>query len=547
MKKYFALIFLGVLSIFIVFGSSYAWQGRMAGMGEPYGLTNDDSDFLIHPSLITRGNGFDFYSHFDFRYTDINKWDMDIDFDYIGIVIIPPATLISGNYEESFDSSGDQYDYEAMLGPVFDLGTGRMGIFFAYTGMNRDIDGDADYTGSFGVVISDPSTSADYDLESDIDDFSLRVIYGFPIDLNCLNLGAEAKISYINEKQSDKWENNFGRSFFNRPTTTFRSYWEANTLWFQVPYDSDYWLAEFKASANGRICIDDMMPIDVTLSFGGGPVFTGDNEYKYESELSGAGLADLDADGETDGFTVGGDLWVRVPISETLTLPFMVGGHYNEKVRDGKGRLYGLAYNSNFDYEHKEDSFIIDAGGGADIKFSDSSRGTLGLFYTYLDCNDDLWITMSSEIGIPFDAVYEDSVPEYTEHRVTLKLGWETDLSSTSALRAGLNAFYGFIEKEYVLDLSHPPLPVAYSERDEISMDGNQWGITASIGGSLKLSGVTLEPYINGGYRDLDLDGELESNAYLLPPVIILFADGDIEESREEWFVGAGLSILFGN
>ncbi len=65
MKKQMALIVFVLLSVFLIFGSSFAWQGRMAGMGDPYGLTPDDSDFLIHPALITRGEGFDVFSHFN--------------------------------------------------------------------------------------------------------------------------------------------------------------------------------------------------------------------------------------------------------------------------------------------------------------------------------------------------------------------------------------------------------------------------------------------------------------------------------------------------
>ncbi|MBW2182107.1 MAG: hypothetical protein JRG81_17320 [Deltaproteobacteria bacterium] len=55
MKKQMLLLVLVLLSVFLVFGSSLAWQGRMAGMGDPYGLTPDESDFLIHPSLIVGG------------------------------------------------------------------------------------------------------------------------------------------------------------------------------------------------------------------------------------------------------------------------------------------------------------------------------------------------------------------------------------------------------------------------------------------------------------------------------------------------------------
>jgi len=533
MKKQMLLLVLVLLSVFLVFGSSLAWQGRMAGMGDPYGLTPDESDFLIHPALIVGGEDLDFYSNFDFTYTGISKWDIDIEIE---------------DWDESFDSSGDQYDYGALLGTAFDLGTGRMGIFFAYEGMNQDIDGDADYPWD-PSFLDDPSTSADYDLESDIHDFSFRIIYGLPIDINCLNVGAEAKISYIDEKQSSEWENNAGISFLNRPIFSIRSNYAVNTLWFQVPYDSDYWQADFKASANGQICLDSMGPIDVTLSFGGGFIFAGDNEYKYESDYSGIGSADLDADGEVSGYNLGGDLWVRVPVSDDVALPFLVGVHYNEKTRDGNGRVSSLGVfpifsNPDFDYEHKEESFVVDAGGGIDIKLSDRSRGTVGLFYTYLNGSDDVEITLDFPSGFP-SAVYNQDVPDYKEHRVTLKLGWETDLSSTATIRTGFNTFYGHIEKEYEFNLTYPPTPLF--EKNRAELDGNQWGITASIGGTFKLSSVTLEPYINAGYRDLDLDGDIDLDAFLIPPLIIGSVSGDIDESLEEWFVGAGLSVLFGN
>ncbi len=546
MKKFLLFFIPGLISVFLICGSSLAWQGRMAGMENPYGLTEDESDFLIHPALITRGKGLDFYSNFDFTYTGISQWDIDIDLDGFTGVMGPPSNPYS--IRESFDSSGDQYNYRALLGPAFSLGAGRMGIFFAYEGMNRDIDGDADYPVDPSFW-SDSSTSADYNLESDIDDFSLRLIYGLPVDVNCLNLGAEAKISYINEKQSSEWENNAGRYVLNRPNVTIRNNWAANTLWFQLPYDSDYWHAQFKASANGQICLDSMGPIDVTLSFGGGPLFSGDNEYKYETDNLGIG-ADLDADGDVDGFDLGGDLWVRVPVSDKVALPFLVGVHYNEKIRDGEGQVstpneFPVFINPDFNYEQKEESFVIDAGGGVDIKLSDSSRGTVGLFYTRIESSNDMEITLDYPSGFP-SALYDEKVPDYDENRVTLKLGWETDLSSTTTIRTGFTTFYGFIEKDFEYNLRYTPTPLF--ETDTASLDGNQWGIMASIGGTFKLSSITLEPYINAGYKNLDLDGDMELDALLWAPLFITITEnGDIEESREEWFVGAGLSLLFGN
>ena len=148
MKKGIFFLMAVTMAMLLVAGASYAWQGRMSGMASPYGLTPDDSDFLIHPSLITRGEGFDVYSNFDFIYTDIYKWDFE--------------NNINGSFwKDSYNSSGDQYNYDALLGVAFQLGTGRMGVFFEYEGMERDIDGDAEYPDS--STGPDLSNAADYD------------------------------------------------------------------------------------------------------------------------------------------------------------------------------------------------------------------------------------------------------------------------------------------------------------------------------------------------------------------------------------------------
>ena len=60
MKKnclFFVIISFLVLSLA---GVSYGWQGRMGGMGDPYGLVEDESDFLFHPAGIANGKGINF-------------------------------------------------------------------------------------------------------------------------------------------------------------------------------------------------------------------------------------------------------------------------------------------------------------------------------------------------------------------------------------------------------------------------------------------------------------------------------------------------------
>ncbi|MBW1814501.1 MAG: autotransporter outer membrane beta-barrel domain-containing protein [Deltaproteobacteria bacterium] len=505
MKK-ILLVVVGLV-VFAFVGNSYSWQGRMEGMGNPYGLVS-------------------------FTYTDITQWDLDAE---------------SGVGDTYYDASGDQQDYGAMAGTAFPVGPGRLGIFFAYEGVRRDVDGDADYS-DMGSTSGDGSTTADYDLESDMDDFSLRFIYGLPINVNCLNVGGEMKFAYRDEEQKNKWDNNVGYSFLNIPTISQTGFFwvEANTFMFQIPYDSDYWDAQFKGSVAGKVCPAGIKPIDVVFSFGGGFIFAGDNEYTFEGELDPFRDAYVDGDGDISGWNLGGDLWVRVPVSDTVVLPFVVRGEYFQKNRDGDGVVSDPDFivgidNYDFRYEHEEESFMIEAGGGIDMELSDISRMAVGLFYTYLDRSDDLEFTLDDPTPGLWMLVYDHNTPDYKEHRITLKTGWETSLSNSFALRAGINTFYGWINKDLEYRYDDYGLAGGNFERNDGSLEGNQWGINASLGATINLKKVSFEPYINGGYRDVDLDGDSRFTSSGGGGITM-----DVDESREEWFIGAGLSILFG-
>jgi len=54
-KKHLLVFIFVLFSVFLIFESSFAWQGRMAGMNDPYGLVQDESDMLIHPVMIMTG------------------------------------------------------------------------------------------------------------------------------------------------------------------------------------------------------------------------------------------------------------------------------------------------------------------------------------------------------------------------------------------------------------------------------------------------------------------------------------------------------------
>jgi hypothetical protein len=59
-----------------------------------------------------------------------------------------------------------------------------MGLFFTYDGMRGEYDGDSVYS--------------KLEMKSDLDNLSLRFLYGLPI--GSFNLGAETRIAYRREK-----------------------------------------------------------------------------------------------------------------------------------------------------------------------------------------------------------------------------------------------------------------------------------------------------------------------------------------------------------
>ena len=78
MRKSYLLMILPLL-VLVLANTSYGWQGRMGGMGDPYGLIADESDFLIHPAKISKGEGVRFYGDYRFTYTGVMDWKYNLD------------------------------------------------------------------------------------------------------------------------------------------------------------------------------------------------------------------------------------------------------------------------------------------------------------------------------------------------------------------------------------------------------------------------------------------------------------------------------------
>jgi len=388
MKK--VLLFLLGLSFLVITlaGTAYSWQGRMGGMGDPYGLVQDESDFLIHPAKIAKGEGVRFYGDYRFTYTDVTDWEY---------------------YDASFDIPGDELRHDALVGAAFPLGPGRMGLFFQYDGMRGDYDG----TSPTEVI----------QLTSDFDDFALRLLYGLPI--GGFNLGGEVQFAYRQE------ENQIYDYFFDLSMAWLNDNWIPEYLY---PYDSHYWEALFKGSIEGKVG-----PLELEFTLRGGFLFGGDNEWYYEFQLpAGAPFYGWDMDGGVEGWRIGGDLWARYPLGDGLTLPVLVRVDYQEKTRDGDGPGFGLYTGTLWDYEHERTDLAITAGGGLDKEFGKDTRIAAGIYYNYLQGKDEFVIFAN---GVLYDWW---TFPDITEHRALLRIAGERRLSPVVVLRSGINGFYGW-------------------------------------------------------------------------------------------------------
>jgi hypothetical protein len=506
-KRIVILMILPVLVLALV-GVAQAWQGRMGGMEDPYGLVQDESDFLINPAGIAQGQGVRFYGDYCFTYTGVTDWDYNLD------QFLPSGTL---NNFYHFDTSGHEYSHDALVGAGFPLGPGRMGIFFTYDGMRGDYDGNEDVLGT--------SNYAAYTLTSDLDNFALRLMYGLPV--LGMDAGLELGMAYRDEQQTTWLNTTNGISTqnyiwsFNVP--------ERNLYPYMIPYDSQYWELMWKAGMQKQLGA-----LGINVSLKGGAIVSSNNDYKYSYQSPGLDYLS-DVKGDVTGWRIGSDIWLRYAMKEGLTLPFLVSIDYAEKNRDGNGIGTGTTdAGLLYDYTDKEQSLDLKAGGGIEKKLGNNALVAAGIYYNYLRGRDDLSITRQSSgtsdnSDFPFDR----------EHRVILQLAGEKEISPVVALRMGLNFFYGWVWEEF--NYTNLSTSGAVNFNDNVSPNGYHWGIGASLGGTIKFRPITLEPFINGGWQQLHLNG----NGDQVDGTGVLQNLFGMSNDMDEWDIGGGLSILF--
>jgi hypothetical protein len=480
----------------------------MGGMGDPFGLVADESDYLIHPAKIADGQGTRLYGNYRFTFQGVGTLGYDVD------VFAPlvPVPVFSSRYF----TSGNNQTHDISTGIAFPAGPGRMGIFADYKLARGDFDGDAG--------ISPFGNFSNYDLKNKLEDFSLRLLYGLPIG-GSFKLGGEFQLAYRQEENETFFVRPLG-PFFSRNTIfgslSFPLDFDVNFYPFMTPYDSSYMEALFKGSVEGAIG-----PLTAAFTMRGSFLFGGNNEFSSGGTAILPG--GLDLNGDVDGWRLGGDLWLRYPLKDDLAIPFLARIDYWEKTRDGDGEGVPGVPPVPFNYKNKEKSFALDVGGGVDKDFGKGTRAAAGIYYSYVNATNDFEL-MAPSIGWLFD---RSDNPDTSEHRIQLRLAGEHALTPAIALQMGINAFFGWLNEDY----SNTRMGI-FPIFEDASLKGHRWGIGGSLGATVRVfKGLALEPFLAAGYQETMLDGNGTTTS-------IGIARIDMDKTTQEWFTAAGLSIL---
>lgn len=403
-----------------------------------------------------------------------------------------------------------------------------MGLFLQYAGRGDDFDGKTNEY-YFGTRYFHT-----YDMESELDSFAMRLLYGLP--MGGFKVGGEVALTY--RREENETFNNEDLLLGNRLLRTNFPF-GANTPWvnlfpFMFPYDSKYWEALFKGSLTGAVG-----PAKIAFTLRGGFIFAGDNNLNYSSVRVPSLVMDgTDMDGDVKGWKMGGEFWLRYPLSKGLSLPFVVKVDYQKKTRDGDGLGFsGLGLTGlSFDYRNRERLFQVEAGGGLDKELNKGTRIAAGIYYNYIKDRSDFVLHELFPVPGLFADYDHNTYPNQREHRVILRFAGEKELCPTVAMRMGLNFFYGWVKEDFSYDLATN----SGGYIDVISLDGHRWGIGASLGATVKFPRFHLEPFINGGYQKLDVDED--GNRATISGISTLY---EMDRLRKEWSIGGGFSIKF--
>jgi len=502
-------LFTAFISLLLLSASvpAYSWQGRMAGMDDPFGLVNDESDFLIHPAKIAKVEKLNFYTNYRFDFRDLPDWSYSVDYTN--------TTTRSLMAYLPYNSSGDEGGYEISLGAAVPWGPGKIGFFFQYKGKRNDYDGNR-------VIQSNIFTPSDagFGMQNDLDSIALRLLYGIP--MAGFDLGGEIQLAYYNGKRETKISDHVsGVYYLNLPIGGGGNFY--NLFPFMRPYDSKYWEAVFKGSME-----KGFVPVKFTFTLGGGVIFSGSNSLMF-GDVNLPDIGGVNSDGNVKGWNIGGDLWVRYSLKEDVSLPFLLKIRYQTKTRNGEGLGVGSLAGEASHYANRENDFQLEVGGGIERKLLTDIKFAGGIYYAFSKNRNNFLFRLFSASGLEiFD---QTKYPDQVEQQVIIRLAGEKELSPMVTIRSGFEFFYGKVTKDY-------ESPSGWPETE--SVDGPHWGMKVSLGGTVRFEKFSVEPFLGIGYQKWNLDGTGSISA-----LNVLGNFTRMNEERKEWFTGTGFSLKF--
>lgn len=555
MRKVLLVTMSLLLFSFMLSGPAFSWQGRMAGMGDPTGLVEDESDLLIHPAAITNIKTFKMFGDYKFTYADHDSsWGANLSnavtLPFIGATI----DAAGGNWS----ADGPRYQHDALVGFTAPVGAGTGGIFITYRGVRTDYDGTSGLAGSAEGFTAGLGSA--FNVKNFIDDIAIKGIYGQPLGCGDLSWGAEVQVSY--HREENKTANAITYAGLNGTNyLSDASVYQKNDFWgflfpFTMPRDDEFWELSAKTGLEGTLG-----PAKIGVTVRGGAFVGGNSNWDYSDSINMASQNvslknSFNLAGDVDGWRVGGDIWARVPYSNTVSLPFILKMDYLERNRTGSGtgtfndytgELFGdptsatLAYG----YSGKEKMLNIETGGGVDIQMSKTFKVAAGLYYNYINYKQSLSLVgsypaLELPIDIPlFVNLDYANYPERTEHLVRFKVAAEQQYSPTTTLRGGLQVFGGTAEESYSFMPNVNNALVVLSNQGDLT--GTHWGIMGSIGATCQFQGFTLEPFVQAGYQELSLSDSNGLTSVLSYPLL----PWNLSRDTKDVVVSVGASIKF--
>jgi hypothetical protein len=449
--------------------------------------------FLSHPAALASIAGMRVFSSTSFSSEIIPVWKNT-------------TSLPSMNYDYPFEADGHGFELDSLIGFSAPLGGGRAAFFFEYgsqrsrcAGSEKDFgSGTADHKFEFGELSSD---------------LSFRTLYAARI--GGASLGAEAGLSYTDESI----EGVFADTLLVGKNIIFVSNLSPalDLFTYAIPYKTDCLELFGKLSYAGSIGrLDNLLTVSGGLALSG----IGANSYDYQN-----GSDWLRMEGDVSGWNGGIDCRIRMPLSASAALPFVLAGSYKTIERDGAGES---TYNSAAEYSHEREVLQLIFGGGVEAELAKSAKLSASLYYDFYFLRESLFIT-DRTATIDYDYQYPD-YPRESEHRLTLSGAFEKSASKSAALRTSASVFFGFVRNEYASGTREDSVQTVTGN---LVAEGYDAGADVALSVISKRGDTKVEPSLNAGFRMLSISGD---------GTYILEAEGST--SRYSYSIGVGLSVI---